>query len=115
MSGRPSQWLFDHQNKDGGWGETIASYDEPGLRGQGVSTPSQTAWALMGLMAGGEVNHPATRRGIDFLLNGQTAEGTWNEEEWTGTGFPKVFYLRYHFYRHYFPLAALGRYRHLTQ
>ncbi len=109
------QWLFDHQNEDGGWGETIASYDDPGLRGQGVSTPSQTAWALMGLMAGGEVSHPATQRGIDFLLNGQTAGGTWNEEEWTGTGFPKVFYLRYHFYRHYFPLAALGRYHHLTQ
>ena len=69
----------------------------------------------MGLMASGEVNHPATRRGIDFLLNGQNSEGTWNEEEWTGTGFPKVFYLRYHFYCHYFPLTALGRYHQLTR
>ncbi len=112
---RAVQWLLDHQNEDGGWGETIASYDDPNLRGQGGSTASQTAWGLMGLMAGGEVNHPATRRGIDFLLNGQNSEGTWNEEEWTGTGFPKVFYLRYHFYCHYFPLTALGRYHQLTR
>ncbi len=108
------QWLMEHQNEDGGWGETIASYDNPDLRGQGPSTPSQTAWAITGLMAAGEIQHPAVSRGVDFLLDRQTHDGTWEEEEWTGTGFPKVFYLRYHFYRHYFPLAALGRYHRLT-
>ncbi len=108
------RWLMDHQNEDGGWGETIASYENPDLRGQGPSTPSQTAWAITGLMAAGEIQHPAVSRGVDFLLDRQTHDGTWEEEEWTGTGFPKVFYLRYHFYRHYFPLAALGRYHRLT-
>ena len=108
------RWLLDHQNEDGGWGETIASYDNPDLRGQGPSTPSQTAWAITGLMAAGEIQHPAVSRGVDFLLDRQTHDGTWEEEEWTGTGFPKVFYLRYHFYRHYFPLAALGRFHRLS-
>ena len=108
------QWLIDHQNEDGGWGETCASYDDPSLRGQGASTPSQTAWAVLGLLAAGERDHSAVHGGIDFLLNRQTPEGTWEEEEWTGTGFPRVFYLRYHFYRHYFPLAALGRFHRLS-
>lgn len=111
---RGVRWLLDHQNEDGGWGESCASYENPALRGQGPSTPSQTAWALMGLMAAGETGHPAVRRGIDFLLDRQTPEGTWEEEEFTGTGFPKVFYLRYHYYRHYFPLTALGKYHRLT-
>ncbi|MFQ5691954.1 MAG: squalene--hopene cyclase [Nitrospinota bacterium] len=108
------RWLIDHQNEDGGWGETCASYADPSLRGQGPSTPSQTAWGILGLLAAGEVNHPAVHRGIDFLLDRQTPEGTWEEEEFTGTGFPKVFYLRYHYYRHYFPLAALGRFHRLS-
>jgi squalene-hopene/tetraprenyl-beta-curcumene cyclase len=107
---RGVRWLQDHQNSDGGWGESIASYDDPAWRGVGASTPSQTAWALMGLLAGGEVDQPAIRRGFRWLLDKQDAEGTWAQEPWTGTGFPKVFYLNYHFYRHYFPLMALGQY-----
>jgi len=102
-------WLLDHQNRDGGWGESIASYDHPATRGTGASTPSQTAWALMGLVAGGEVHHPAVRRGTRWLLERQDAAGTWAQEPWTGTGFPKVFYLNYHYYRHYFPLMALAQ------
>jgi squalene-hopene/tetraprenyl-beta-curcumene cyclase len=107
---RGARWLRDHQNPDGGWGESIASYDDPGQRGVGASTPSQTAWALMGLMAAGESDSHAVRRGVTWLLNRQDAEGTWAQEAWTGTGFPKVFYLNYHYYRHYFPLMALGQY-----
>jgi squalene-hopene/tetraprenyl-beta-curcumene cyclase len=107
---RAVEWLLDHQNEDGGWGETCETYSDPTLRGQGPSTASQTAWAVLGLMSAGEHDHPAVQQGIDFLLDRQTQDGTWEEEEWTGTGFPKVFYLRYHFYRHYFPLAALGKF-----
>lgn len=105
-----ARWLKEKQQPDGGWGETARSYDEPELRGVGPTTPSQTAWALMGLMAAGEARSPAVQRGIDYLVRQQTAEGTWQEAEFTGTGFPRVFYLRYHLYRHYFPLMALGRY-----
>jgi squalene-hopene/tetraprenyl-beta-curcumene cyclase len=101
-------WLCGHQNLDGGWGETLASYDDSSLRGQGPSTPSQTAWALLGLMAAGERDSDAVRRGIEFLLRRQAADGSWPEPEWTGTGFPQVFYLRYHLYSLYFPLLALG-------
>ncbi|MFQ5914529.1 MAG: squalene--hopene cyclase [Nitrospinota bacterium] len=108
------EWFIDHQNEDGGWGETCESYENTALKGMGPSTPSQTAWAILGLLAAGKVEHPAVLRGIDFLLERRTPEGTWEEEEWTGTGFPRVFYLRYHFYRHYFPLAALGRFHRLT-
>jgi squalene-hopene/tetraprenyl-beta-curcumene cyclase len=109
-----ARWLKDHQQTNGGWGETPRSYDEPHLRGTGPTTPSQTAWALLGLMAVGETGSPAVTRGIDYLLNTQSEAGTWDEEEYTGTGFPRVFYLRYHLYRHYFPLMALGRYAALT-
>jgi squalene-hopene/tetraprenyl-beta-curcumene cyclase len=109
-----ARWLKEHQQANGGWGETPRSYDEPHLRGTGPTTPSQTAWALMGLMAAGEVGSVAVRRGIDYLTNTQTDAGTWVEDEYTGTGFPRVFYLRYHLYRHYFPLMALGRYAALT-
>jgi squalene-hopene/tetraprenyl-beta-curcumene cyclase len=108
---RAVRWLFDHQNPDGGWGESIETYDDPGLRGQGPSTPSQTAWALMGLIAAHQVEHQAVRHGIRYLLDRQGAGGTWAEEAWTGTGFPRVFYLKYQGYRHYFPLMALGEYR----
>ncbi|MFQ5443475.1 MAG: squalene--hopene cyclase [Nitrospinales bacterium] len=105
------QWLKDHQNEDGGWGETCQSYEEPYLRGQGNSTASQTAWALMGLMAAGEVECPAVEKGIRFLLDGQNKEGTWWEDEFTGTGFPGHFFLKYHMYKHNFPLSALSRFR----
>lgn len=110
---RAVQWLVAHQNADGGWGETCRSYEEPTLRGTGTSTASQTAWALMGLLAAGEGHHESVTHGINFLLRTQTAEGTWYEPEFTGTGFPKFFFIKYHMYQHYFPLMALGRYRNL--
>ncbi|MCS7048345.1 MAG: squalene--hopene cyclase [Verrucomicrobiae bacterium] len=107
---RAVAWLKGVQNADGGWGESVRSYDDPTYKGIGPSTPSQTAWALMGLMSAGEVHSREVRRGIAYLLTNQLPDGTWREEWYTGTGFPKVFYLRYHYYRHYFPLMALGMY-----
>jgi len=104
-------WLMSVQHADGGWGERCDTYDNPARKGLGPSTPSQTAWAVIGLMAAGEGDSAAVRRGIAFLLDRQTPEGTWEEDEWTGTGFPRVFYLKYHYYRHYWPLMALGQYR----
>ena len=106
-------WLKSVQQQNGGWGETPRSYDEPQLRGQGPVTPSQTAWALMGLMAAGETNSEAVARGVQYLLDHQRTDGTWDEPEFTGTGFPRVFYLKYHLYRIYFPLMALARYDRL--
>ncbi|MDH3602905.1 MAG: squalene--hopene cyclase, partial [Candidatus Tectomicrobia bacterium] len=109
---RAVQWLIEHQNTDGGWGESCRSYEEPQTyRGVGASTASQTAWALMGLMAAGIVRHNAVARGVDFLLRTQTGDGTWYEPEFTGTGFPKHFFIKYHMYQDYFPLMALSRYR----
>jgi len=108
---RAVRWLVSHQNPDGGWGETCQSYAEPSLRGRGVSTASQTAWALMGLLAAGEARTKAVQRGIEYLLRTQTTEGSWYEPEFTGTGFPKYFFIKYHMYQHYFPLMALARYR----
>jgi squalene-hopene/tetraprenyl-beta-curcumene cyclase len=105
------QWFIEHQNDDGGWGESCKSYEAPSLRGVGVSTASQTAWALMGLLAAGEARHDAVVRGVQFLLRTQTAKGTWYEPEFTGTGFPKYFFIKYHMYQDYFPLMALSRYR----
>jgi squalene-hopene/tetraprenyl-beta-curcumene cyclase len=110
---RAVAWLLAHQNADGGWGETCASYEDPALRGSGPSTPSQTAWALLALLAGGEVDHPATRRGVAYLVGTQRPDGSWDEPEFTGTGFPRDFMLNYHLYRQYWPLWALGRYRRL--
>lgn len=107
-------WLVATQQPCGGWGETPASYDDPALKGQGTPTPSQTAWALLGLMAAGLHDSPAVRRGIAYLMETQNPDGTWDEPEYTGTGFPRVFYLRYHYYRIYFPLMALARYARLT-
>lgn len=104
------QWLQDHQNEDGGWGESCNTYDETALAGHGVSTASQTAWALLGLMAVGEVASPHVQRGVDYLVRTQNTAGEWDEEEYTGTGFPRVFYLRYHGYSRYFPVWALATY-----
>ena len=111
---RAVEWLKDHQQECGGWGETANSYDDPTLRGTGVPTASQTAWALLGLIAAGEANSSATKRGIDYLLRTQQPDGTWNETEFTGTGFPRVFYLKYHYYSLYFPLMALARFARTT-
>ncbi|MBS3787587.1 squalene--hopene cyclase [Candidatus Bipolaricaulota bacterium] len=104
-------WIKEHQNSDGGWGETVESYSNPELAGEGESTPSQTAWSLISLIAAGEIDAPSTKRGVKYLLDQQTEEGTWEEENYTGTGFPGDFYIGYVLYRHYFPLLALGRYR----
>ncbi len=104
-------WIKEHQNDDGGWGETVESYSNPDLAGEGESTPSQTAWSLISLIAAGEVDDSSTKRGIEYLLEQQTDEGTWEEKNYTGTGFPGDFYIGYVLYRHYFPLMALGRYR----
>jgi squalene-hopene/tetraprenyl-beta-curcumene cyclase len=108
---RAVDWLKRVQQPDGGWGESCASYDDPRLAGQGTPTASQTAWALLGLIAGGEADSAAVRSGIDYLLATQASDGTWQEDTFTGTGFPKVFYLKYHLYRIYFPLMALASYR----
>jgi len=106
-------WLKSCQNPDNGWGETCRSYGDPSLAGQGESTPSQTAWALLGLMAVGEVESSAVQRGVHYLLTHQDADGRWDEQIYTGTGFPNVFYLRYHGYSQFFPLWALSEYRRL--
>jgi squalene-hopene/tetraprenyl-beta-curcumene cyclase len=105
-----ADWLKSKQQSCGGWGETAQTYDDPSLRGSGPTTASQTAWALLGLIAAGEADSEACRRGVEYLIDTQQPDGTWHETEFTGTGFPRVFYLRYHLYRHYFPLMALGRY-----
>ena len=104
-----AHWLLAHQQPCGGWGESPESYEFPHLRGQGSPTASQTAWALMGLMGAGMHDHPAVIRGIRYLLLTQDDDGTWDEPEFTGTGFPRVFYLRYHYYPIYFPLLALSQ------
>jgi len=108
---RAVQWLKNRQNEDGGWGETCESYRDPCLRGIGPSTPSQTAWALWALMAAEEADSEAVERGVRFLLKAQLPDGTWEEDAFTGTGFPKYFMIRYHNYRNCFPLAVLGMYR----
>jgi len=114
---RARDWLESCQNEDGGWGETCASYDDPTLKGKGPSTASQTAWALMGLIAAADPTEPAAldrksiRLGVEYLLSTQKADGSWSEPEVTGTGFPRVFYLRYDMYRNNFPLMALATFR----
>jgi squalene-hopene/tetraprenyl-beta-curcumene cyclase len=132
-------WLVNHQNADGGWGESCGSYVDPNLHGVGPSTASQTAWALLGLLAAGEADHPATQRGVRYLINTQKEDGTWDEPYFTGTGFPGYgvgerlkkspkpgergyqglemgagFMINYHMYRNCWPLLALGRYRKMT-
>ncbi|MGH6719128.1 MAG: squalene--hopene cyclase [Alphaproteobacteria bacterium] len=115
MVRRAVGWLVRRQRADGGWGEDGRSYYKGQPRGSAAeSAPSQTAWALMGLMAAGEVAHPAVARGIAYLERTQNADGEWDEDAFTAVGFPRVFYLRYHGYRAYFPLWALARYRELN-
>ncbi len=106
------EWVRSVQRPDGGWGESAASYDDPSLRGGGPSTPSQTAWALLALFAAGDFESGSVREGLRYLLEKQNDQGSWSEREFTGTGFPRVFYLRYHMYAQYFPLIALGEYLH---
>lgn len=106
-----AEWLAGRQNPDGGWGESCDTYVDPVQRGIGPSTASQTAWALLGLIAAGWVASPAVSRGVEYLLRTQSADGTWSEPYNTGSGFPRVFYLRYDLYRIYFPLLALARYQ----
>ena len=109
---RAVAWLEQHQNPDGGWGEDLRSYDDGALGGRGESTASQTAWALLALLAAGERESPATERGIRWLAQTQRDDGTWDEPWFTGTGFPGDFYINYHLYRLAFPVSALGRYIH---
>jgi squalene-hopene/tetraprenyl-beta-curcumene cyclase len=114
-----AEWIRMVQNADGGWGETCASYDDPALRGIGPSTPSQTAWAVLGLLAAGDTRSDSVAKGIRWLVTKQMENGSWdeaaagrnNEAVYTGTGFPRVFYLAYHLYRDYFPLLALTTYK----
>ncbi|MEV6860047.1 squalene--hopene cyclase [Streptosporangium subroseum] len=106
---RAVAWLERHQNGDGGWGEDLRSYSDPAWIGRGHSTPSQTAWALLALLAAGE-RSPAVRGGVEWLVGHQRADGTWDEPYFTGTGFPGDFYINYHLYRLVFPISALGRY-----
>jgi squalene-hopene/tetraprenyl-beta-curcumene cyclase len=137
---RAVQWMVEHQNSDGGWGESCASYVDPAFRGKGPSTASQTAWALLGLLAAGEVTNTATKRGVLYLIESQQGDGSWNEPYFTGTGFPGYgvgqrlgrylepddpgfqgtelqagFMINYHMYRNYWPLTALGRYKRLLK
>jgi squalene-hopene/tetraprenyl-beta-curcumene cyclase len=105
-----AEWLRMVQNADGGWGETCGSYDDSTTRGIGPSTPSQTAWAIMGLLAAGDTRSESVQRGVMYLLETQNEDGSWDEDQYTGTGFPRVFYLAYHLYRDYFPLIALANY-----
>ncbi|HWY86639.1 MAG TPA: terpene cyclase/mutase family protein [Gemmataceae bacterium] len=111
MVQRSIAWLKRVQQPSGAWGESCRSYNDPATAGQGPPTASQTAWALIGLMAAGEGHSDAVRRGIDYLVATQQADGNWHEDQFTGTGFPKVFYLKYHLYRLYFPLMALARFQ----
>jgi squalene-hopene/tetraprenyl-beta-curcumene cyclase len=115
MMRKAADWLVSIQNTDGGWGEDATSYrlDYKGFGGA-PTTASQTAWALLGLMAVGEVENPAVLRGVEYLKSTQTEKGLWDEQRYTATGFPRVFYLRYHGYSKFFPLWALARYRNLN-
>jgi squalene-hopene/tetraprenyl-beta-curcumene cyclase len=106
---RAVAWLEEHQNDDGGWGEDLRSYTDDAWRGRGTSTPSQTAWALLALIAA-DPHAPAVQRGVAWLTNSQRADGGWDEEMFTGTGFPGDFYISYEMYRLVFPISALGRY-----
>jgi len=112
---RAVSWLKSVQNSDAGWGESCRSYDDPSFAGKGPSTASQTAWALLGLLAAGEVTSSAVKMGVEYLTRTQNEQGGWDEAPFTGTGFPKVFYLKYHMYPQYFPLMALARFQREMQ
>ncbi|HTR43374.1 MAG TPA: squalene--hopene cyclase [Pseudomonadales bacterium] len=111
---RAKSWLESVQHEDGGWGERCNTYDDPVFKGRGPSTASQTAWAVMGLCAFDDPNNPHLKHGVDYLIRTQNGDGSWTEHETTGTGFPKVFYLKYDIYRNAWPLLALADYRKLT-
>jgi squalene-hopene/tetraprenyl-beta-curcumene cyclase len=111
---RGLNWLESCQNADGGWGESPATYDDPKLKGQGESTPSQTSWALMGIIAASDHVRPSITRGIEYLVRTQNPDGSWTEDHITGTGFPKVFYLKYDMYRNNWPLLALADFQGLA-
>jgi len=110
-----AKWLVSCQNSDGGWGETCQSYKDPSLKGKGISTASQTAWGLIGLLAASQATDytatEAIEKGVNYLVATQKSDGTWYESDFTGTGFPGHFYLKYHYYQQYFPLLALSRYK----
>jgi squalene-hopene/tetraprenyl-beta-curcumene cyclase len=107
---RAVDWLKEHQLPNGGWGECCESYPNNDMMGEGACGASQTAWALLGLLAAGEVDSPEVRLGVEYLVKTQNAQGRWDEEHFTGTGFPGHFMIRYHLYRDCFPLMALGAY-----
>ena len=114
-----AEWIRMVQNSDGGWGETCGTYDDPNQRGIGPSTPSQTAWAVLGLLAAGDTRSDSVAKGVRWLIDRQHEDGSWDElvpgrngeSYYTGTGFPRVFYLGYHLYKQYFPLLALTTYK----
>jgi len=110
---RAVDWLRCVQNSDGGFGESCASYNDPALIAQGHSTASQTAWGLIGLMSAGQTSESSVTRAAGYLLDQQQPDGSWNEAAFTGTGFPGVFFLKYHLYRNSFPLYALARYHNI--
>jgi len=110
---KAADWLRSCQKPDGSWGESCQTYENPELKGRGPSTASQTAWGAMGLLAASGVDDPAVRKAIRWLIDAQNSEGNWDEQWFTGTGFPRVFYLKYHLYRLYFPLMALARFRRI--
>ncbi|MGH8161427.1 MAG: squalene--hopene cyclase, partial [Gammaproteobacteria bacterium] len=113
---RAVAWLKSVQHEDGSFGETNGTYERDGAApGTGEATPEQTAWALLGLMAGGEAASTEVRRGIEWLLGEQSEDGLWHSGWFNAPGFPRVFYLRYHGYSAYFPLWALARYRNVTE
>jgi squalene-hopene/tetraprenyl-beta-curcumene cyclase len=112
---RGRDWLEKVQLPDGGWGETCATYDDPEFKGQGPATASQTAWALMGILACGDPHRESVRRGFAWLCRQQNADGSWTEDAITGTGFPRVFYLKYDMYRNAWPLLALASWRQATE
>ena len=112
---RAADWLRSVQNADGGFGESILSYYDASLKGKGPSTASQTAWGLIGLLAVVGPNDPAVERAVAWLVEQQNPDGSWDEDEFTGTGFPCVFYLKYHLYRNSFPLYALARYDNMRK
>jgi squalene-hopene/tetraprenyl-beta-curcumene cyclase len=112
---RARAWLESVQHADGGWGERCNTYDDPVFKGQGPSTASQTAWAVMGLCTFDDPSLPSLRRGIEYLIHTQNADGSWSEDETTGTGFPRVFYLKYDMYRNAWPVLAFSTYRKLLE